>query len=366
MIYYAMRYGFDFAKYCRRNKAQYLLQGACRPPERLLGAVVIPAMNESSGELAAVLEHIRRAENSSRFAVITVVNQPPDAPEEVCRNNQNCLKMLASGTTLYLDCTAPGLTYGVGEARKTGMDAALALLGENNPDGIIFSLDADTLISEDYFTGAEKFFKNHPECGGGVFDFQHRTPDEPETAGIIRRYESYIRNYAAGLKYARSPYSYTAIGSAFAVRCSAYLKAGGMRKRTAGEDFYFLQALRKCSEIGQIPEAKVFPSARLSMRTPFGTGRKLHECLVNGGVIQDFPPSAFEALKTVLEHAREIRSGNAFVSSLPEELREFFSDFPALWDGLQARNIHDDFAFHRWFDALKTLQFIKFAARLSG
>ena len=62
------------------------------------------------------------------------------------------------------------------------------------------------------------------------------------------------------------------IGSAFAVTANAYIKRGGMTRSQAGEDFYFLQTLAQIGTVGEITTTKVYPSARLSDRIPFGTG----------------------------------------------------------------------------------------------
>jgi len=50
------------------------------------------------------------------------------------------------------------------------------------------------------------------------------------------------------LQQAGSPYAYHTIGSAFACRAEAYIAAGGMNRRHAAEDFYFLQQLAKCMQ----------------------------------------------------------------------------------------------------------------------
>jgi len=78
--------------------------------------------------------------------------------------------------------------------------------------------------------------------------------------------------YKNALEFCGYPYPMFTVGSAFAVTAGAYVKRGGMNRRQAGEDFYFLQNLAQLGMVGEIRSTKVFPSARLSNRVPFGTG----------------------------------------------------------------------------------------------
>jgi hypothetical protein len=52
-----------------------------------------------------------------------------------------------------------------------------------------------------------------------------------------------------------------------------------MNKRAAGEDFYFLNKLAKVGRIDYIRETCVHPSARVSTRVPFGTGKRIERFL---------------------------------------------------------------------------------------
>ena len=73
------------------------------------------------------------------------------------------------------------------------------------------------------------------------------------------------------MKYSNLPYSFHTIGSAFALTASAYTRQGGMNRRKAGEDFYFINKLIKGEIFGEINDTKVIPSPRISDRVPFGT-----------------------------------------------------------------------------------------------
>lgn len=109
----------------------------------------------------------------------------------------------------------------------------------------IASLDADTLVAPGYLTGIIRKFRNS-RVAGITLAYAHRYEGE-ECTEILRqaiiRYELYLRYYQQALEYCGHPYAYTCIGSAFAVRAADYVLQGGMNKRQAGEDFYFIQKL---------------------------------------------------------------------------------------------------------------------------
>ena len=50
-----------------------------------------------------------------------------------------------------------------------------------------------------------------------------------------------------------------------------------MNKRKAGEDFYFLQKIMNLGGFTNLTGTTVYPSARISQRVPFGTGRAMSE-----------------------------------------------------------------------------------------
>ena len=114
-----------------------------------LRAVVIPACDEVE-ELPHTLDALEAAlERAPRpVAVIVVVNHPAGAPEQPSRDTLKYLetRKFPNLFTLY----APGITGGVGRARKLGMDAFVAAHdAESVDDTLIFSLDADTRVEKD-------------------------------------------------------------------------------------------------------------------------------------------------------------------------------------------------------------------------
>ena len=350
---------FDFDKYLRKNPAPPLDE-----PEKCRHAVVIPVYNELA-HFGATEYSIRQAltQIKEKVAVIAVINYPSGSDSS---ESEKLLKLIRAGVfpgviPIYL----PELAGGVGAARKAGMDAFIrTLLPEELDKSVIFSLDADTLIEKDYFV------KVLPEAlrGGAVtIGFSHQKAPDAEHQLAIDRYEAYLTGYVEKLRMAGSPYAFFTVGSAFAVRCDTYVKAGGMKVRTAGEDFYFLQAASKVAGVREIPEKLVHPSPRISTRVPFGTGPAMAS-LLRGERLNEIPDGAFAVLKKVLESADEnnLVSPENFLTKIPVSAAEFFlkEGFAGVWkkvlDNLPVRSGARRAAFDQWFDGLKTLRFLHF------
>ena len=347
----------DFLKYLRRNPGPELPELA-----RFAHAVVIPAYRERE-ELPAVLDSLARNKQAESVAVIVVVNHPAGSRAAQSLELLEHLRLRRQPRlfTLY----APDLTGGVGEARKAGMDCFVRSRRFGELDGcFIFSLDADSPVAENYFSTVIPALDASPTAPGTVIGIRHRPAENEVQEQAVRAYERYLFRYAEKLSAAGSPYGFVSIGSGFAVRTSAYVKAGGMRKKKAGEDFYFLQELAKQGPPLKIAETLVFPSPRLSARVPFGTGQAVKN-LLGGGALDEIPDFAFEKLAELLADAN---SPDGFLSdpaqTPPGDTAGFFEaeKFGTAWRSILANTppLHEAKlkAFHRWFDGLKTLRFL--------
>ena len=348
----------DFRKYLRKNPGPEI-------PELVSyrHAVVIPACCEND-TLPEVLHSLESAVHTEKTATIVIVNHPASYGK---KESVELLKYLQKANhpdvfSLY----TPDITGGVGEARKTGMDLFLRSRSWNNLEtSLIFSLDGDSPVAESYFQETLQTLKAVPSSPGIIIKIRHSTADTPEQEKAIREYERYLFRYAKKLEEAGSPYGFVSIGSGFAVRTSSYIKAGGMRIRHAGEDFYFLQELAKQAPLIRTENPLVFPSPRISERVPFGTGRSVKDLLA-GGKTNDIPDAAFDYLKEVLSEARDPNGflSKAEISAIPGDPFNFFSKekFPTVWRSVFANTPADHparlNAFHRWFDGLKTLRFL--------
>ena len=269
------------SRYLDKNKVEPLISA---PPSPLLKiSVVIPCYREP--DILQTLESLKNCHlPDSEVEVIVLINHSESAPEEIKDFNKKTKTEIESWIKKN---SGEGYTFfavgpidlrkkwaGAGLARKKGMDEAVRRFNlVENPGGIVVSLDADTLVQENYFTEIEKFFKSHPKNPGATIAFSHQKEGlgEKHLQGIFL-YEKYMDYYKNALEFCGYPYPMFTVGSAFAVTAEAYVKRGGMNRRQAGEDFYFLQNLAQIGPVGEIRSTTVFPSARLSSRVPFGTG----------------------------------------------------------------------------------------------
>lgn len=344
----------DIEKYRRRNAASEVPGLGDHPV-----CAVIPCYNENStfGAALASLEEAAACVEQ-KVAVLAVINYPEGAdPEESLELERRIRANEFSSSRLY-SLYAPGLTGGVGEARKIGMDSYLqSLPAEKAASALICSMDADTLVEKDYFKEVCAFFQQ--DHRGAVSIGLSHLPGENEAQELaIRRYEAYFERYAAQLKRCGSPYGFHTVGSAFAVTGEAYMKCGGMKVRRAGEDFYFLQAVAKTSGVGVIEKKLVHPSPRISARTPFGTGQSVRD-IISGKALNEVSDGAFDRLKRLLDEIRFDRI-DTDEPLLPE--KEFLEaeGFFKVWPGIRRNTPPEKLcgAFHVWFDGLKTLRFL--------
>jgi hypothetical protein len=248
----------------------------------------------------------------------------------------------------------------------------LALLVEspapvNLRDFVFFSLDADTLASPDYLEKAGKELRTS-WCAGGVISFTHQRADSAKEQAFIDAYEAFLHYYVASLRWAGSPYAFHTIGSCLCFTADGYVRAGGFpARRQAGEDFYFCVELVKTGGICEIQKTKVFPSARISRRVPFGTGRRMAEAIADGSDIflaYDFRVFAClrELLAAVSTHQGE-GAARIYASLKHLATAEFLErrGFSVIWE-----RFHRQYktkpailsAFHRWFDGFVTLKYI--------
>jgi glycosyltransferase involved in cell wall biosynthesis len=263
---------------------------------------------------------------------------------------------------------------GVGVARKYGMDEALRRFNElNKPQGIIVSLDADTLVDRNYLVEIERYFFENPAHAGCTIDFDHQKEriSENQKKGILL-YEKYLHYYRDALEYAGYPWPIITIGSAFAVTAHAYVKRGGMTRRKAGEDFYFLQNLVLVGTVGILNTTKVHPSSRESDRVPFGTGPAIRKWINGQENLQlTYSLEAFMQLRYFFSIKNEIfRTGESgylnLLGKLDEPIRRFLilNNFKIIVDELN-QNCSSLSAFEKRFfqkfNAFLILKFVHFA-----
>jgi len=284
----------NFADYyfARYNSRPTLFEST---PKSTVGIiVVIPCYDD-----AFVFDTLKSLEETSPtetdVEVIVVVNSGVNTPANIVQKNNEIFAELKarSKSGCYkrfkllpvIIENVPKKTAGVGYARKTGMDEAVRRFASiDKPNGIIVSLDADSLVSKNYFVSIESHFNQYPKNEAFTFQFRHDfNPNlySKEEIEACKLYEIYLWYFRLALLTTAFPYCFHTIGSCFGVTASAYVKVGGMPCKQGGEDFYFLHKLAPMTTIGEIKETLVFPSPRLSDRVPFGTGPSVKNIMEN-------------------------------------------------------------------------------------
>jgi hypothetical protein len=355
------------------------------PASQKLGMVaVIPVFNEPA-LLNTINSLASCAPPAGDVEVFAVVNQSETSPSEIEKqNNLTILEVEAwkkqnLGVFFQLHLLKPPpfrkKHAGAGLARKTGMDEAVRRFAAiENEDGIIISLDADTVVNENYFVEIEKYFFSNKKHVGATLKFKHRVEeieDERHRQGI-KLYEIYLHYYKNAMAFTGFPNAIYTVGSAFAVRAGAYVKQGGMNRKQAGEDFYFLHKLAQLGKIGEINSACVYPSARISNRVPFGTGPVLQKWMQGDESLRlAYNFRAFQGLKQLFDQLPGVYKSSEFeLKTLLEQLPVALSSFlkeeefeKALLEISTNASRFDSFQkrFFLWFNAFKILKFLNFA-----
>jgi hypothetical protein len=306
------------------------------------------------------------------------VNQPEawqDDPDRraVCGANQACLRLLREITDLdvrIIDRASTGRGWppkrgGVGHARKALMDAICL---EADPGDLIVSLDADTVAPPGYLSSLVAAFARHPAaCAIAARYFHPLTEDEAVTRAMLG-YEIYMRFYALNLWRIKSPYSFTALGSAIALPVHVYRKMDGMTPRQSGEDFYFLQKLAKHGRVLHWSDPPVAPATRKSWRVPVGTGQAI-VAACEGMHADRYPlyaPELFDRIRRTTEAFPDL-----FVDSVETPLDGFLREKTNSFDPWQSlRENHKTSerfvrACHQRLDGLRILQYLKAEYRLA-
>jgi len=240
----------------------------------------LPVLNESENIRQLIADF--RAQDYPGWMLVVCVNQPEqwhDIKEKagICRDNALAMEFLVGledARIMVIDRSSRGKgwigrRHGVGWARKTAMDAAAGMAGDGD---VILSMDADTRYLPGYFTSVVQALRRDPGAMGLSAPYYHRLTGDETADRCILRYEIYMRNYAINMMIIRNPYCFSAIGSGMACTAAVYRKVGGLTPKMSGEDFYFIQKLRKAGPVIIGSETEIYPAARFSDRVYFGTG----------------------------------------------------------------------------------------------
>ncbi|MDB6030137.1 MAG: hypothetical protein JWM16_475 [Verrucomicrobiales bacterium] len=342
--------------------------------------VVIPCYNEPN--LRASLEALWSClRPGCAVEVITVINSASDASAEIVSQNQKTLdeaqrwaesRQDPRFTFHFLHCPAlPPKQAGVGLARKIGMDeAARRFDAIRRPNGVIVCFDADSLCESNYLCAIEQHFEQDPRTPGCSIYFEHPLEGDlpAQVYEAITLYELHLRYYVQALRFAGFPYAYHTIGSSMVVRANVYKKQGGMNKRQAGEDFYFLHKVIPLGGFTDLTTTRVIPSPRCSDRVPFGTGKAIGDFL-ESGELKTYPLEAFLDLQSLFTQVRTLGSKTFLPSSAFELPRAISSYLEEQEFGKALEEIESNTAsaatfqkrFFGWFNGFQVMKFVHFA-----
>ncbi len=371
-----------------QQRALYPPLVAARPSPALGLVVTVPAYDEPL--LLCSLKSLERcALPDCDVEVLVLINHSEAASAALRRRSRDQYEELKAWTQtagrsglrfhLLYRPDLPERHAGVGLARKILMDEACFRLAKATEgtaraegDGIIACFDADALVEPNYFQALERYFAGHPHRDACSIRFAHPlegTDFPPEVYQAIAQYELHLRVYLQWQRWAGFPHAFHTVGSSMAVRARAYQQQGGMNKRQAGEDFYFLQKFIEIGRAGELQETCVVPSPRLSNRVPFGTGRAVGEILQSSLPLYfTYQPKSFFIL-------RDLYAGVSLLYERGPDVLEGLLH-PILKDFLREQNWRAAFRqmrsnvatagafrkrFFRWFSAFRQMKFLHYA-----
>ena len=367
------------------NKNQNIvshIEGLPKGPLRFV--TVIPAYLED-----AIFQTLQSIENADQpggdIEIIVVANFSESDSAENKKINRNiyagltewCTNHSTEGRSYYplQAFNLPKKHAGVGLARKIGMDEALwryNLL--NYPEGLILSLDADTLIDTNYFSAIEKSISENEKYGGCILYFEHPlkgTDYSQEVFEAILKYELHLRYYKHIMKHIGFPHVNYTIGSCFGVKAGFYAQQGGMNRRQAGEDFYFLNKLFPHREFAVVTETCVHPSSRPSSRVPFGTGAAVTKIIAQKDLdYKTYSPDAFFDLKQFLSSLDLIYGCNkneikVEFEKWPQPVKEFLdcNHFLEKFSEIKSNSSSPESfvkRFYHWFDGFRVVKYLNY------
>jgi hypothetical protein len=351
-----------------------------RPVINLGIIVVIPAYDEPF--LLLSLMNLKKCDlPPCGVEVIIVVNDSEKDSAEVRERNQttaNQVRAWANSNSsprlrffVIYRSELPKKHAGVGLARKIGMDEACWRFEKmGNPRGIIACFDADSKCQPNYLVELHRHFQEHPKTSACSIHFEHPLEGaefEEEVYEAITQYELHLRYYIDAQRFAKFPLAYQTIGSSMAVRCRDYQQQGGMNKRQAGEDFYFLHKFIGLGNFTELHTTAVLPSPRPSHRVPFGTGRAVGQLTRQKAIAYDtYAPQSFVELRGFLGDVGRFRQPTYSEQMEGEALAAFLPtvDFEARTEEIRSNTSNAaafEKRFFQWFNAFQLMKYLHFA-----
>ena len=335
--------------------------------------IVIPCHNEP--DIESTLNSLKACiEPSSPVEIIIVINASEKATASVAQQNiqteNTILNWVETHAPPWLQVhvihkTLPQKHAGVGLARKIGMDEAARRFESVDKNGAIVALDADCAVAPNYLKVLESEFAHSQNNAAGI-RFEH--PLNHHHAEEIINYELHLRYFINAQRWSGFPHAYQTVGSSMAVKSKMYQKVGGMPKKQAGEDFYFLHKVIPLGGFTEINETIVYPSPRISDRVPFGTGRDIG--MQKNDPRPDYRTYNFESFKDLKIFLNSISGlyntgGAPETGRYPASVRAFLRavEFETKLHEIRSNSASPETflkRFYNWFDAFTVMKYCHF------
>ena len=356
------------------------------PQNDLQFIIVIPCFYENK-----LIDSLESLYNCSRpdgsVEIIVVINSSSKDDNKVKEQNlktYNEAKEWIKGHSdkkfhfhfIYVPELPPKYT-GAGLARKIGMDEAVWRFNLlQNSNGVIISFDADSICDKNYLVEIENNYNKYPFVNGSSIYFEHPLSGDDFPDNIYRAitlYELHLRYYIQSLRYITFPFAYHTVGSCFTAKALTYVKQGGMNKRKAGEDFYFLHKIIPLGNYTDINSTRVVPSPRPSHRVPFGTGPAINRYIMtNEAGFMTYNPNSFKDLKEFFRMVPGLFKQkqidiNIKIEKLPRPVKEFLQKINADHKINEVNNNSANInsfstRLFNWFNAFTVLKYLNFCA----
>jgi len=367
-----------------QKQALFGAQISGKPAEDLGMIVVIPAKDEP--KLIDSLEALDKAfKPKGDVEVIVVINDSEkDEPTLKERNRKLFEKAKKWGSKHSFSRIKYHILYhsnlvakhaGVGLARKIGMDEAIYRFQQVGlENGVIICFDGDSSCKRNYFKAIEKHFDENPKTQACSIHYEHPLEGDAFPQKVYRAialYELHLRYYTQAQRFAEFPFAFETIGSSMAVRADAYQQQGGMNRRKAGEDFYFLHKFTHLGHFSEIKTTTVIPSPRRSDRVPFGTGKAVGDISDKPkDIFETYAPQSFVDLQVFFKNVSKLRTWkktnfDTKFEKLPASVAAFLKTVnfeQKLFEIIKNTSNAATFKlrFFRWFNAFMMMKYVHF------
>lgn len=361
------------------DKQQFQLPEITTKPKSDLGLVVVMPVHNEPNLLFSLNVLAMCTLPSCSVEVILMINASELADQEVLKQNELSLLTFQKFKESYtgeidfyvlVNNELPKKHAGVGLARKIGMDEAVnRFLLIENYEGVIACFDADCSCEQSYLMELHNFFIVNPKTSACSIHFEHPLKGQEFDSNIyqyIADYELHLRVYKNAMKWSKLPFGIHTVGSSMAVKAADYCKQGGMNRRKAGEDFYFLQKFIQLGNVGELTTTTIFPSPRVSDRVPFGTGRAIGERVdSNTEELDTYSLEAFKLIRQVVNLLPRIFEETEAVKLFPSSFINYYTFDRLIFIIESAKNESTNYEnfikrFYRFFDAFQVLKFVHY------